>query len=151
MEALGIVNVAFGLLGDLCHCGYSFDRIFAHCRLARKHDGAGAVVNGVGNVGYLGSCRARIVYHRLKHFCRGDHALSAEATGGYHHFLNCGELFKGNFNSHVAAGDHDAVAGVYDLLDVIDARAVFYLCDYVYVVAAVLVQEAAYILDVFFV
>ena len=151
VEKLGVIDGALCLFGYFCHCRDSLDRIFAHCRFAREHDGARAVIDGVGNVGYLRTRRARVVDHGFKHFGRRYDALAAKTAGRYHHFLNGGELLEGYFYAHVAARDHNAVARVDDLDDVIDAGAVFYFCDYVYLVSAVLVQEAAHVLDVLFV
>ena len=57
--------------------------------------------------------------------------------------LNGGELLKGNFHPHISSRHHNAVADVDDLLDIIDAEAIFDLGDQVDMLAAVLGKEAA--------
>lgn len=52
-EALSVIDVPLGAFGDARHRAHGLDRIGACGRLARQHNGRGAVVNGVGDVGGL--------------------------------------------------------------------------------------------------
>ena len=139
-EALFIVDVLLGLLGDAGHGLKREYGIFARGRLAGEHDGTGAVVDGVGHVGGLRAGGPGIVNHGFQHLCRGDHPLAQHAALCDQLFLDGGEVFKGDLHAHVAAADHDAGAGLTDFLDVLNARAVFNLGDQFHAIAASLVQ-----------
>ena len=140
-EALFIVDVLLGLLGDAGHGLKREYGIFARGRLAGEHDGTGAVVDGVGHVGGLRAGGPGIVNHGFQHLCRGDHPLAQHAALCDQLFLDGGEVFKGDLHAHVAAADHDAGAGLADLVDVLDAGAVFDLGDQLDAVRARLVQD----------
>lgn len=51
------------------------DRVLTGSGLAREHNGVGAVVDGVSNVGNLGARRARILLHGVEHLRSGDDGL----------------------------------------------------------------------------
>ena len=50
-------------------------------------------------------------------------------------------MVEGNFNTHVTAGDHDAVSDLDDFIQVFNTRAVLYLCDDLNLFTAVDVQQ----------
>ena len=68
-------QVLLGLVGDAGLHLHGLDRVHAGRGLAGEHDGVGAVVDGVGNVGNLGARRARVVLHGVEHLCSGDNGL----------------------------------------------------------------------------
>ena len=76
--------------------------------------------------------------HRLEHLGGGDHALAEQTAFGDQMLLDGRELLKGDLNAHIAAADHDAVAGLADLLDVVNARLIFDLGDQVDIIDPVL-------------
>ena len=141
LEQTLVVDVALGLLGDLAHDAYGIDRIPARGGLAREHDGAGPVVDGVGHVADLGAGGAGVGDHALKHLGRGDHALAAHAADGDQMLLDGGQLGKWHLHAEVAARHHDALAGGADLVDVVHAGLVLDLGDDVDVLAAVFPEE----------
>ena len=140
-EAALVVDVALGLLGDAGHGLQRQLRILARGGLAGEHDGAAAVVDGVGHVGGLGAGGAGLVNHGFQHLGGGDHALAQHAALGDQLLLNGWQLLEGNLHAHVAATDHDAGAGLTDFVDVLDAGAVFDLGDQLDAVRARLVQD----------
>ena len=71
--------LAFHLPRDAVHGLNRLERVLAHRRLGREHDGVGAVQDGVGHVGRLGPGRPRSVNHRLEHLRRGDDRLAVQA------------------------------------------------------------------------
>ena len=82
IEALLIVDARLGGLGDLCHCCYRLNGVLTCRGLAREHYRAGAVINGVGDVGYLGSRGSGVGDHRLEHLGGGDNALAEHTALG---------------------------------------------------------------------
>ena len=114
-----------------------------------RHDGAGAVVDGVGHVGNLRAGGAHVVDHAFEHLRGGDDALAQHAALGDELFLYLRQFLEGYLHAHVAAADHDAVAGFTDLLDVVNAGAVFQLGDDVDVLGAQFVEPGVNGLEVF--
>ena len=55
--------------------------------------------------------------------------------------LYCGKLGKRHLNAEVASAYHNSVTLGDDLVDVVDSRAVFDLCDDAYLLAAVFLEE----------
>ena len=141
-EALGIVDVRLGILGDAGHGAQRLDGVLARGRLAGEHDGARAVIDGVGDVSDLGAGGADVVRHALEHLGRGDDALAEQAALADELLLDARQLLIRHLDAHVAAGDHDAGALGEDVLDVIDAGLIFDLGDDGDVPAAVRAQEA---------
>ena len=125
----GAVDVALGLAGDGVHGLYRLHRVLARRRLAGEHNGAGAVVNGVGHVGDLGTGGPGIFDHGVQHLGGGDDRLAAGHALGDHILLNGGDLRKVDLHAHVAASHHDAVRFGQDLPQVADALLIFDLGD----------------------
>ena len=140
-EALGVVDVRLGVFGDAGHGAQRLDGVLACGRLAGEHDGARAVIDGVGHVGDLGAGGADVVRHALEHFGRGDDALAKQAALADELLLDARQLLIRHLDAHVAAGDHDAGALGEDLLDVVDAGLILDLGDDGDVLAAVGAQE----------
>ena len=51
-------------------------RVVSLCCLSGEHDAVGAIKDSVGHVRGLGSCRARLLHHRLEHLGGANHALT---------------------------------------------------------------------------
>ena len=123
-EELLVVDAALGELGDLGHTLNGLYGILTCGSLTGEHNRGGSVVNRVSNVGYLGSCRSRIVYHTLEHLSSGDNALAEKSALLDKILLNGGNLYEGDLNAEVAAGYHDAICNLADLFNIIYARTV---------------------------
>ena len=104
-----VFEVLFRFHADFCHGFHSLHGVFSRGRFAGEHDGAGAVVDGVGDVGDLGTGGTGLVDHGFQHFRRCDAAFSCEAAFVDEHFLDLREFLVGDLHAEVAAGNHDAV------------------------------------------
>ena len=139
--------VAFGLLGNGGHGLHRLEGIFARGRFAAEHEGIGAIVDGVGDVGDLCSRGTRVVDHRVKHLRGHDHRFFLHHTLVNDLALDAGDAFDGHFDAEVAARDHDAIGGVDDLVDVVHAFLVFDFRNDLDV-AAVCVENVLHSLDI---
>ena len=118
-----------GLGDDLGHHGDGFDGILAGCGLTGEHDGVGAVVDGVGDVGGLGAGGARVLDHRLEHLRGGDDGFAVLGRAANDVLLKRGNFFGGNFDAEIAAGDHDGIGDFEDRVEVLDGLGLFELGD----------------------
>ncbi len=141
VKALFIVDILLGFQDDFRHRFGRQNGIFARRGFSREHDGARAVVYGVGNVRNLGSRRTGVVNHGFQHLGGGDDAFSEHTALGNQFFLNGGQLLEGNFDAHIAAADHDALADFANILDVIYTGLIFDFGDERDGISAVLVKE----------
>ncbi|CAM5311218.1 hypothetical protein SHIRM173S_11288 [Streptomyces hirsutus] len=99
--------------------------MFADAGFAGEHDGVGAVDDGVGDVGGFGAGGASVADHRVEHLS-GDDDRFGVAFGEFDGaLLNDGDLFEWHFDAEVSAGDHDAVEGGDDVVDVLDGLGFF--------------------------
>ena len=121
-----IFGVYFRLFGNSRHSSNSFNGVSARRRLARKHNGGGAVVYCVGNVGNFRTRGAGLFYHRFQHFRRRNRAPAVYAALVYNGFLYCGQFFEGHFHAEVAARNHYAAALVDNAVKIVYARAALY-------------------------
>ena len=136
LKSLAVGNVLFGFFGDYRHCLDRPDGIFSCGGFARQHYRTAVVVYGVCHVGYFRSGRTGIVYHRFEHLGRRDYTLAGEAAFFDEVLLNVRHFLERNFNAEVAPRNHNALAGLADFADIVNARTVFNLCDKLDVFAA---------------
>lgn len=106
--------LCFYFLGYIGHGLDGFDGVFAVGGFAAEHECVGAVVDGVGDIGYFGSSGTGIVDHGVEHLGGGDDGFYFSGGRSNHHFLNIRYFFGGDFDAEVAAGYHDAVGAVED-------------------------------------
>ena len=66
-ELLVIGNISFCTDGNLYHGAESFHRVFAGSSLAGKHDGAGSLIDRIGNVRCLRTGGTGILDHGIQH------------------------------------------------------------------------------------
>lgn len=129
VEPFPIVDFIFRRFRDR---GHHFNRLFGVFPgggFAGKHNGGGAVVDGVGDVGDFGAGRSGRRNHRFEHFRRGYDPL-AEPSAFFDDFLlDGGESFGRDFDAHIAATDHDAGAFFEDAFEVVDSGLVFDFSD----------------------
>ena len=122
-------DLVLGLGDDLGHHGDGFDGILAGGGLAREHDGVGAVVDRVGDVGGLGAGGPRILDHRFQHLRRGDDRLAILRGAADDVLLDRGHLLRRDFDAEIAARDHDAVGDFEDGVEVFDRLRLLQLGD----------------------
>ncbi len=125
----------------------SFQRVVTLGRLTRQHHTVGAIENGIGHVGDLGSSRTGLLDHALQHLSGADDRLAGNVALGNHHLLRQKDLLGRNLNAHVTAGHHEAVTLANDLVNLLDALVVLHLGDDLNVGAIVLLQNLANLLD----
>ena len=122
-------DLVLGFGDDLGHHGDGFDGIFAGGGLAGEHDGVGAVVDGVGDVGGFGAGGARVFDHRLEHLRGGDDGLAVLGGAANDVLLDGGNFFGRDFDAEIATGDHDGVGDFEDAVEVLDGLGLFELGD----------------------
>lgn len=127
-EALG-EDVFFGCCDDAAHDLDGFDRVFSDAGFTGKHDGVGAVDDGVCDVARFGARGPGVVDHRVEHLGRDDDGLRVALGEFDGALLDDRDLFEGHFDAEVAAGDHDAVECGDDVVDVVDGLGFFHLGD----------------------
>ena len=125
----GIVCVGFGFPGDGVHGLHRLHRVPARRRLAGEHDGAGAVVDGVGHVGDLGTGGPGVLDHGVQHLGGSNHRLPGGHALGDHILLDGGDLREVDLHAHVAPCHHNAVRRRQDLRQVVDALLILDLGD----------------------
>ena len=138
-ESLGQRKL-FGALTDLGHCSNGFDRVLADRGFARQHYSIGAVHNRVRHIGHLGTCRNRVLNHRLHHLGRGDYDLAALARFSNQVLLNARQLRVAHLDAEIAARDHDDVSGIDNGVDIIDCLGALDLGDDQAVTTGLLIQ-----------
>ena len=122
-------DLVLGLGDDLGHHGDGFDGILAGGGFGGEHDGVGAVVDGVGDVGGLGAGGARVVDHGLEHLRGGDDGLAILGGAADDVLLQGGNFFGRDFDAEIAASDHDGVGDFEDAVEVFDGLGLFELGD----------------------
>mmetsp|Transcript_101220 Transcript_101220/g.264434 ORF Transcript_101220/g.264434 Transcript_101220/m.264434 type:complete len:320 (+) Transcript_101220:321-1280(+) len=131
-----VVDEGLGLLADAAHDRDGVLGEVACCRLAGQHDAIRAVQHSVGHIAGLRTCGARGLDHGLQHLRRGDHGLALHVALADDHLLGQEDVLRRDLHAQVAAGDHDGVAGIDDLVDVLQALLVLDLRDDLDVAAA---------------
>ena len=126
IEALAVL---LSLFSDGSHGLHGLKRILARRRLAAQHQRVGIGIDGIGNIGHLGARRARVGNHRMEHLRSHDDRLMMLNTFADNHTLNARNALHRHLDAKVAACHHDAIAGLDDLINVVDALLVFNLRD----------------------
>ena len=128
MEQLGDIrntDIWFSLPGDAGHHCHRLNGESPHSGLTGKHHAVGAIEDGVGDIGRLGACRARVNTHRLEHMCGSDHRFPEDVRLPDNVFLGNSHLFDWDFDTQIAACHHDPVAGLQDGIQVLERLGTF--------------------------
>ena len=113
--------VALDLAGDAGHRLHRLHGEIAHGGLVAQHHGVHTLVNGAGHVAHLGARRTRGLDHRIEHLRGDDHGTLGADTLLDDTPLRVGNHLGGKLHAQVAAGDHDAVGSLDDLVDVVQS------------------------------
>ena len=124
---LGTITLC--LFSDRRHRLDSLHRILAAGCLAREHQGIGARIDGIGDVGNLSTCGTRILNHRMQHLSGHDDRLLLLDTLTDNLTLDARDALDGYLDTQVASGNHDTIRGVDDLIDIVDTLLILYLRD----------------------
>ena len=141
-------EVAFRKGSDASHSFYGFYRIEATSRFAAEHDGVCAIEDGVGDVARFSPCRTRVVAHGFQHLRRRNDRFARSLAFMDKDFLEHRYFFRRDFDAEVTTGDHDAVAHLNDIVDVVDCSLTFDFGDNLHV-AVVFFQNLADRQDIF--
>ena len=112
-------RIALHPLHDAVHHGDRLDRIVARGRLGRQHQGIGALIDGIGDIGGLGAGRRGRPRHRLQHLGRHDHRHAPVAGGADDGLLCHRHLFGIQLNAQITARHHHPVGIVEDGLQLV--------------------------------
>ena len=93
--------------------------MLAHACLTREHEGVGAVEDCVGHVAGLGARGSRRRGHGVEHLSCHDHGLRGDAAQLDGALLDQGHHLEREFDSKIAARDHDPVERRDDLHEVV--------------------------------
>jgi hypothetical protein len=96
---------------------HALDRVFPDGGLAAEHDGVGLLEDGVGHVGHLRAGRHGVLDHRFEHVGGHDHGLAQLERRLEDSALDDRKLFHRALHTEVAAGDHDGIGLLDDLVD----------------------------------
>mmetsp|Transcript_3461 Transcript_3461/g.15219 ORF Transcript_3461/g.15219 Transcript_3461/m.15219 type:complete len:408 (+) Transcript_3461:529-1752(+) len=138
-----VVHAQLGVGGDCRHSGDSLLRERAVGRLAGEHRAVTTIEYGVCDVGHLCACRQRIVAHGLEHLRGADAKLARDVALGDHHLLGKSDLLGGDLHAEVAAGHHDAVGVLEDVVEILHTGAVLDLGDDLDLVTTRFVEDLA--------
>ena len=115
-EAALVVNAGLGPHGNARHGLHGLQGIHARGGFPGEHNGAGAVVNGVGHVGGFRPGGAGRLHHGVQHLRGGDGRLARGVALFDEELLQDGDFLQGNFHAHVTPGHHDGVRYPEDLV-----------------------------------
>ena len=127
MQVEGTVH--FCLFCDACHSAHCLNRICTACCLAGEHEGVGVVEYCTGDIRHFGTCRTWVLYHGVQHLRSHDDRLLGEDALLDDHALDAGDALSWNLDAEIAAGNHDAVAVLDNLVDVVHTFLILNLRD----------------------
>lgn len=127
---LVVVGRFFGVLDNAGGGFYCLERVFADGGFVAKHDGVGAVNNGVGYVGDFGAGGAGFFHHGSEHLGGYDDGFFGFEAFVDDFLLQDHHFFLRHFDGQVPAGDHDGVGFVDDGVQVLDGFSGFNFGDY---------------------
>mmetsp|Transcript_10421 Transcript_10421/g.47024 ORF Transcript_10421/g.47024 Transcript_10421/m.47024 type:complete len:350 (+) Transcript_10421:2139-3188(+) len=143
LEQLVVIDAHLRLATYLAHHPHRVHREGTGRRLPGEHHAVGAVEDGVGDVGGLGAGGAGRAGHGLEHLGGGDDGLTAEVGLSDHHLLDPEYSLQGDLHAEVAAGHHDAVGVLEDVVKVCDALLVLDLGDDLDLVTTRFIEDLA--------
>mmetsp|Transcript_21396 Transcript_21396/g.82952 ORF Transcript_21396/g.82952 Transcript_21396/m.82952 type:complete len:753 (-) Transcript_21396:250-2508(-) len=117
-----VLWVGFHLGDQAAHHVDRLDRVAARGGFGGQHDGVGAVVDGRGHVGGLGTRGHRARHHRLEHLRGHDHRPPEPAAGAHDALLNAGHALGRQLDAQVAARHHHGIGALCDGLELFDRR-----------------------------
>ena len=146
----GHLGVVLGVEDNFLQFLDSLKRVLAVGGFIGEHHNVGALNHGVGDIADLGAGRDWIINHGTHGLGGNDADFSVLTTEADEFALDDGDDFGANFVGHIAAGDHDGVAGLDDFFQMLVAFNGFFglnLGDD-FGLGAFLAQELAELVDV---
>mmetsp|Transcript_2739 Transcript_2739/g.6542 ORF Transcript_2739/g.6542 Transcript_2739/m.6542 type:complete len:522 (-) Transcript_2739:100-1665(-) len=124
-----VIDGSFGFDAGFSHDGNSGLGVFSVGGFSGKHDGIGSVKNGVGDIGTLGTGRARVCDHGFEHLRGGDNGFSDDVGLSDHHLLGQENLLGRDLHTKISTGDHDTIGDLQDFVIVFETFLVLDLAD----------------------
>ena len=134
-------------LCDICHHLKSINRIFTSCCLSGKHDRIGSVVDRIGNISYLCTCRTRITDHGIKHLCCCDNRCIMFVTLTDDFLLDVRYLACRNFHTEISSGNHDTVRCFNDGINILNTLCILDLRDNTDILSTIIIQKLTDLTD----
>src|SRR5215204_5194140 len=117
-----VPTIVYGPLGgaaDPVHLLDALQRVAPDGRLTRGHNRVGPIEDRVRHVRDFGPGRPGVAYHGVEHLSGDDDGLAQAPAARDHALLLYGDPLGGELDRKVAPGDHYAVGGADDVLDVL--------------------------------
>ena len=89
-----------------------------------------------------------MINHRFQHLCRGDNVLALRIRHLDHLLLEHRHFLHRNLHTHIAAGNHNAVRGLQNLLQILDSLHVLDLGNNLHV-ASMLLKNFSELVNIF--
>ena len=128
-------------LCNLCHHLKGINRIFTSCCLTGKHDRIGSIVDRIGNVRYLRTCRTRITDHGIQHLCCCDNRCIMFIAFTDDLFLDVRHLACRNLHAKISSGNHDTIRCFNDGINVLNTFCILNLRNNTDVLSTVIIQK----------
>ena len=128
-EALSRFQNPFSFFGHLSHNLDCIQRIIACGGFLGEHERVSAVQDSVCDIRHLGAGGTGIPHHRAQHLRRRDDRLAQMIGRADHHFLHGGNALLGDFQTQVAARNHDAVDVFENAVEMVQRLVFFDLGD----------------------
>mmetsp|Transcript_47611 Transcript_47611/g.113142 ORF Transcript_47611/g.113142 Transcript_47611/m.113142 type:complete len:288 (-) Transcript_47611:867-1730(-) len=116
-----VVEHCLSLLADAAHDLHRLARELSSGGLTAEHHAVRAVEHSVGDIPGFCAGWAWGGSHGLEHLGGSDHRLALKIALLDHHLLHQEDLLGRDLHAHVTSSHHDAIAGLDDLINVLDA------------------------------
>ena len=140
-QVFAVVDAAFCFFSDSCHGCHCFTGVFAHSCFTGKHDGIGAVKDGVCYVICFRTSGSGAFYHAFQHLCCCNDRFAASVCQCNQGFLYQRHFFGRDFYTQIPSGYHDTVGNFQNFFDVVYTFLIFDFGDDLDVFATVFFQH----------
>jgi len=97
-------------LSSFCQNLDCLDGISAYGAFLGKHQSIGTIEHCVSNIGDFRAAGSRVFDRRAKHLCGRHHGFGGLVRFGNQFLLDVRHLSDRNFNTEIAAGNHDGIS-----------------------------------------
>ena len=119
----------FGFANDGVESRHGANRVFPDRGFSGQHDGVGPFIHGMRRVGDFGTGGPRLLAHRLEYLRGDDDGRTATVGRENESLLYRRQGLERQFDPEIAAGDHDAIGHLENLVHLLDGLRLFDLRD----------------------
>ena len=141
MGIILIIQVRLCGLCNLHHHLQCFQRIFTSCSLTGKHNSICTVVNSIGNVCHLCSCRTWIANHGIQHLGSSNNRNIVLIALADDHFLDIRNLTRRNLHTKITSGNHNTICSLDDLINIFNAFGILDFGNDSNIMSAIFIQK----------